>query len=163
MNRIFLVSLFFVVYSCKSQQEEKHIKEIDIEKLIEIRSKSDFFQLSSLVHSLGYMVLDSSLKENGKLFYYTKEPKQFGRTLASSADDSYKIEQLTFDTYSKEEYNSLKSRLKKLGFKSTGLDNNTVGNYLEAEDFEKPGIYIATSAKQEEDNTIQYEFTFIKW
>ena len=152
--------IFFLVCFIKINAQEK--KEINAGKLIDIVEKGDFTNLVKLVSSLHYIVLDSSKEKDGSLFYYAKEPKIKGSVLACSADSKKKITELTYNTFSKEEWKELKSQLNKIGFKSSGIHRGK-SDVVESEDFEKGEILVATAIRKDKGGDVFYEFTFIKF
>jgi hypothetical protein len=160
--RTILLSFFFTMSFCLANAQEQ--KEINASKLVEIIEKADFTILKKLTSSLNYYVLDSTTNNDGSFFYFTREPKLHGNTLACSADEKAKIKELTFITFVKEDYNTLKTQLKKLGFVSSGTHKRNGGKIIESEDFEKGKIVAATSmVKSTKDGSSEYEFTFFKW
>jgi len=109
---------------------------VDMGELIQITSNADFSRLSRLVHSLHFIVLDSTSEKNGELFYFAKEPIPYGSSLSCSVDHTNKLNILTYRVYSKDEYTRIKTEIVKLGFASSGI-SESVGEFYEPEEFTK--------------------------
>ena len=160
IKRVLLIIIFFVT-AVDSNSQGNNL--INAGKLVEITEKGDFASLSKLVSSLNYLVLDSSMSNDGTLFYFTKEPELQGNTLSCNTDDKMKIKLLTFITFREMSYNDLKSQFKKLGFKSQGVHKGNSAEIIESEDFEKGKIIAATAIRKNDDESFVYEFTLLKW
>ena len=160
MGKLSLIILFLTaVTNSQSQGNTK----IDAVALVDITEKADFACLNKLVSSLNYLVLDSSKSSDGSVFYFTKEPKIHGNTLACSTDSKIKIKELTFMTFIQENYQDFKAQLKQIGFKSSGIHKGNTTKMIESEDFEKGKVVVATAIRKYEDGSVVYEFTFLKW
>ncbi len=131
--------------------------------LVSIIEKGDFEKLQLLVSTLGYKVLDSSKEKNGSLFYFAKEYKFHGNTLACSTNPQLKITELTFMTFDEVVYKEYKIKFKKLGFKSSGIHNGGLPGIIESEDFEKDKILVATATRKKDNEDPLYEFTLLQW
>jgi hypothetical protein len=161
MRNIFLTTFFILSLSRADAQTQK---EVNASSLVEIIDKADFESLKKLASSLSYYVLDSTVNSDGSFFYFTREPKLHGNTLACRADEKAKVKELTFITFVKDDYNALKVQLKKLGFVSSGVHKGNGVKVIESEDFEKGKIFASTSiVKSKKDGSLEYEFTFLKW
>lgn len=159
MKKIFFfVAILFFFSKAKAQQ----VSSISAERLVEIAEQSDFTSLVKLVATLNYLVLDSSRDEKGVLFYFAKEPKQNGNVLACSANAKNSITELTFNTFTMETSVDLKTQLKKLGFKSSGIAKGKISGIIASEDFEKGKLYVATAIVENKQGKNFYEFTFMK-
>jgi len=159
MKKVLLVISIALLFS-KVNAQEQH--SITASKLVEIAEKADFSILVQLVSSLNYMMLDSSRDEKGVLFYFAKEPKSNGNVLACSADLQNKITEFTFNTFISESNNDLKSQLRTLGFKSSGIKKSNTEGLIETEDFEKGSLLVATATVENKHGKNFFEFTFIK-
>lgn len=160
MKKCYLLILAVLTLNyCNAQVEYR----IDAAKLVQITQTSDYFAFVKMTKSLQFVVLDSAKDEKGGIFYFTRELKYQGNTLACGTDSKLKIKQLSFLTYDKEMYATLKKELKVLGLKSVSKSNGGFPEIVEAEDFEGKGIYVGSSTKKTEDEIFQYEFTFFKW
>ncbi len=157
-NVLLLISFALIFLKANSQEQQS----ITATKLVEIAEKADFSILVQLVSSLNYIVLDSSRDEKGMLFYFGKEPKTNGNVLACSSDEQNKITEFTFNTFISEINNDLKSQLKTLGFKSSGIKKNNTEGLIETEDFEKGSLLVATATVENKHGKNFFEFTFIK-
>jgi hypothetical protein len=154
-----LTVLALMLIYCNAQNENR----IEAAKLIQLTQTSDYFAFVKMTQSLQFVVLDSSKDEKGGIFFFTRELKYQGNTLACGTDSKLKISQLSFLTYDKEVYATLKKELNVLGLKSVSKSNGGFTEIVEAEDFEGKGIYVGSSTRKTEDKIFQYEFIFFKW
>ena len=160
MKKFFVTGICILFSSVLIAQNQQ---QVSATSLVEIVDNNNFKQLSGLVSSLGYHVLDSSKDVSGGLFYYAREIKIGGNVLACSVSAKNKIEQLSFHTSMKETSQRLKSDLKKAGFISSGASKQPLDKTTETEDFEKGKILVSTACKINDDGETAYEFTFMKW
>jgi hypothetical protein len=160
MKNIFLVFFIVLLFLKGNSQEENSV---DFKKLAVITEKSDFAGLCKLVSSLGYKVLDSSKDKNGSLFYFAKEFKFHGSSLACSRNNQLKITELSFMTFDEDLYKRNKLKLKEVGFKSQGIHKGGLPGITESEDFEKGKILVSSAISKKDNEDPLYEFTFINW
>ena len=160
MKNIFLTFFIVLLFLKGNSQEENSV---DFKQMVEITEKSDFSGLCKLVSSLGYKVLDSSKDKNSTLFYFAKEFKFQGSSLACSRNSQLKITELSFMTFDKDIYKGCKLKLKELGFKSQGMNKGGLADITESEDFEKGKSLVASAIRKKDNEVPLYEFTFINW
>jgi hypothetical protein len=113
------------------------------------------------VDKAGYIVIDSSVKDDGHLFFYAKEPKINGNILSYGTEKNKQLSIITFITYQNDIYNNWKTTLTNNNFKSSGLKQKEIGDIVESEDFSSKTVFISTSASKNSYGRIYYEFTFI--
>lgn len=156
---LIITSLFLSAITTWSQGSGS----VDMKKLVVLAEKSDFRGLTKLARSYRFIVFDSAVDKDGSVFYYARDPKPDGSVLSCSTDPKLKIQQMTFITYSRDEYLVNKSLLKQMQFKSSGITKKDNDEIKESEDFEKGSLLIATAMNSKQVSTTSYEFLFVKW
>jgi len=131
-------------------------------ELVSIFESADFNQLTKLVAKLKYAVVDSSMDENGKLFYKAAESKNIKNILTCETGTNSKIRILGFSTFDKSQVDGLRNYLKKINYESSGVSKKPSGQIAESEDFTK-GSFLITYSESRQVHGLKYEFTFFNF
>lgn len=135
--------------------------EIEISQLLKISRSKNFQAFRQLHQSLGYSLIDSSEDTRNSLMIYitSKRETTTNNLLSVVVNKKGQVTILDFSTSDKAVYDKMKSQLKRMGFKSSGLSGDRqFPRIIESEDFEKGLHFIGTSSDKDR-GVIVYKFT----
>jgi hypothetical protein len=154
---IIFAFLFGVIAETEAQSDIK----VDMAKLVRLAEVSDFRGFVNYVHSLSFIVKDSSIDENGSLVYITVDKKAKGDILGCHLKQKKFLSLISYSTLDKSAYENSKKKLIDLGFKAGEKSARGLPETIESQDFEKGSILV--SATMTKKSVVIYEFSLIRW